>query len=203
MREIHPCEGKNCIDCETCIYDKPIESGLPEKKLMPDEVCNYCGYLIKQYKDHNDTIFNACCSKCRIETANYARPRTIDFRLNETNDIKRPEWCPKKAQDLIRDSVSHTPPIVTRADEYNSYTAKRNKLKELPNHLDWGDICIGKIYIVPPILGRKRKIIKPTFKSEYCLTSKDVGEDGKVLNSITNIYKTDIDVNFIVELKNF
>lgn len=200
MKEIHPCEGKNCINCETCIYDKPLDFNIKEnKKLMPDEICNYCGYLIKQYKGHNDTIFNACCSKTRIESSNYSRPRTIDFRLTETSDIKRPDWCPKIAQKTITDGASK----ITRASEYNSYTAKRDKLKSLPNHLDWVDIKVGRIYIVPSILGRKRKIVQPTFKSEFCLVCNDVAEDGKILNSVTNIFKTDIDVNFIVERKKF
>lgn len=204
MENIHPCEGKDCLMCDTCIFDVPLDENLnpkEERRLRADETCNFCGYLIKQYKDRGDTIFNACCGMCRIEASTYSRPRTIDFRKKETDDIEKPSWCPKLhgATGII--ATGTQAPTVTTGS--STYAQKRDKLKSLPNHLDWSEIEVGKVYVVPSILGKKRKILMPTYKSDYTLTCYDVEENGKVTLNVTNIFKTDIDTNFIIERKNF
>lgn len=204
MKDIHPCEGKDCMMCETCIFDVPLDDKLnpiETRPLRADEICNFCGYLIKQYRDRGDTIFNACCGMCRVEASNYSRPRTIDFRLKATDDIKKPEWCPKLhgATGII--ATGTEPPSVTK--EKMTYTERKQKLQSLPNHLDWEDIRIGKVYVIPSILGKKRKIVMPTFKSDYTLTCYEVEVNGSVTSHITNIFKSDIDVNFMIERKKF
>jgi hypothetical protein len=204
MRDIHPCEGKDCMNCETCIFDVPLDDKLnpiEAKPLRADETCNFCGYLIKQYRDRGDTIFNACCGMCRIDSSTYSRPRTIDFRLKETDDIKKPEWCPKlKGATGIIVNGTETP---SEAKERKTYTQRKQELEALPNHLDWEDIRVGKVYVIPSILGKKRKIVMPTFKSDYTLTCYEVEPNGNVTSHMTNIFKADIDVNFMIERKKF
>ena len=193
--EIHPCLGKNCLQCETCIYDKPLDDVVKPKKKKSECVCNYCGYLIKQFRDKGDKIFNACCSKAKIEAPNYSRPRTIDFRLTDDMDIETPGWCPKFKEAKMASSESKSTGL--------TYSERRDRLKALPPHLDWNQIEVNKMYVVPSILGRKRKILFAKFKTTYTLVCNDVDENGNVTDIITNIFKTDIDSNFIVEYKKF
>ena len=201
--EVHPCLGKDCMQCETCIYDRPLEDVLPKPKehktVPPNRNCNYCGYLIKQFKDRGDTIFNACCSKVRIEASTYSRPRTIDFRLKEGDDIETPHWCPK-LKEATR--LSSEPKHVS-SDTNITYTERRNRLKALPPHLDWNQITPGKTYLIPSILGRKRKLLIVKYKTEFTLVCNEILDNGNTADFITNIFKTDIDTNFIVEYKKF
>lgn len=191
--DIHPCLGKDCMQCETCIFDKPLEE--VTKKLRPDETCNYCGYLIKQFKDRHDVIFNACCSKAKIETPTCTRPRTIDFRLTENSDIEKPAWCPKLTEEKEKSKKD--------GGHDMTYAEKRDRLKALPPQLDWSQLTPGKKYVIPSILKRKRKILYLKYKTEFTLVFNDIKEDGTITNDIINIFKTDIDTNFIVEYKNF
>lgn len=204
MGDIHPCEGKDCMMCETCIFDVPLDEDLnpiEQKVLKAEDTCNFCGYLIKQYRDRGDTIFNACCGMSRIDMSTYSRPRTIEFRKKETDDIEKPSWCPKlNGATGIVVNCSHSD---TTGKEKLTYIQKKNKLKSLPNHIDWSEIEVGKTYVVPSILGKKRKIVMPTCKTEFTLTCYNVEENGKITNDVTNIFKTDIDVNFIIERKKF
>ena len=194
----HPCYGKDCMECETCIFDRPLEEAPKEHKtLRADETCNYCGYLIKQYGDRGgEKRFNACCSKERIEGSRYSRPRTIDFNLTDLMDIEKPEWCPKLKENVK--PSGETPLAVSL-----TYTEKRDRLKALPPHLDWSQIEVGKKYVIPSILGRRRKILQSKYKTEFTLVCNEVKEDGTLSSDIINIFKTDIDTNFIVEYKNF
>ena len=157
MSNKHQCEGKDCLTCKTCIFDEPLEDDYNTSPLRADKLCNYCGYLIKQYKDHDSKCFNACCGKEKIEFSEYSRPRTIDFRVYEG----------------------------------------------LAPHMDWSQFTPGKTYVIPSILGKKRKILLLKYKTDFTLVFNNVKEDGTVLDIITNIFKTDIETNFIVERKNF
>ena len=197
--------GKNCTMCETCIYDMPIEDVVSPTRpmvLRADETCNYCGYLIKEsIGGHNDKYFNACCGKSLIKTTNCSRPRTIDFRLTEGMDIEKPDWCPKskgsESEYVVQSKETSAP------QAYLSYSERRSRLTKLPPHLDWNQITVGNTYVVPSILGRERKVLFLKFKSDYCLVCNKVQEDGTVTNEAINIFKSDIDTNFIVEYKNF
>ena len=188
MENKHICEGKDCTTCETCIFDEPLKDGHEKPTLSADKTCNYCGYLMKQYKEHGSKIFNACCGKERIKFSDYSRPRTIEFRLVEGDDIKKPIWCPKFKEEK---------------KETLTYTEKRDRLKKLPPQMDWSQFTPGKKYVIPSILGKKRKILFLRYKTDFTLVFNDIKDDGAVSDIITNIFKTDTEVNFIVELKNF
>jgi hypothetical protein len=196
MSNKHQCEGKDCLTCKTCIFDKPLEDDYNTAPLRADKLCNYCGYLIKQYKDHDSKFFNACCGKEKIEFSEYSRPRTIDFRVYEGDDIKKPVWCPKLKEDTNKGTNEVDSQKLT-------YTERRNRLKNLAPHMDWSQFTPGKTYVIPSILGKKRKILLLKHKTDFTLVFNDVKEDGTVLDIITNIFKTDIETNFIVERKNF
>ena len=200
MENLHPCIGKDCSMCETCIYDEPLENLYSKKTedLSPGNSCNYCGYLIKQYNGANDTIFNACCSKSVIETENARRPRTIDFRLTDVMLIKKPFWCPK-----LKEETRGTESFNASNKERLTYNEKKDKLKSLPPQLNWNQLTVGKKYVVPSILGRKRKLLTLIAKTDFTLVFKDIKPNGQISDEITNIFKSDIETNFIVEYKNF
>jgi hypothetical protein len=190
MENKHLCEGKDCSACVTCVFDEPLKDDYKDITLKADKTCNYCGYLIKQYRAHGSEFFNACCSKERIEFSEYSRPRTIEFRLVEGDNIKKPIWCPKLKEK-------------GKEERTLTYTEKRNKLKELPSQMDWSQFSPGKKYVIPSILGRKRRILLLKYKTDYTLVFNDVNEDDTVSDVITNIFKTDVETNFIVEYKKF
>lgn len=70
----HPCVGKSCEECETCIFDMDIDEIQPSRK-SPLKAANNCGQLVKcftgyqcdscefnEYKNNSD--MNECCNKC-------------------------------------------------------------------------------------------------------------------------------------------
>lgn len=122
----HPCVGKSCNDCETCIFDIDIDEIQPKPQKMTTtipkecgqlpqcftgyscdycefneenrmkETCNRCPNFIKNYVDEDELIFNACCGKVIIDYGDYSRPRVIKFRSGHMLDVDVPNWCPKK-----------------------------------------------------------------------------------------------------------
>ena len=210
----HPCQGKDCRLCETCIYDEPIpDNGAKSPKAL-DKICNYCGYLVKSYKEHGDVKFNACCGKHIIESGDYVRPRTIRFNVEGDNeDIPKPDWCPKVLSNspsptvTIAPSVSNennsgtTPP--SSASFYESFTERRKVLSKLPSHLEWDDFKEGELYVIPRIINQKVKVVKIIDKNDYTIRCIVVNDNGQESNYYHNVYKQDLDAKFIVKYHNF
>ena len=205
----HPCEGKDCRECNTCKFDEPIPVHEPPKpeatKVLPSSLCNYCGYLIKNYRDHGDIKFNACCGRSIIRTEDCTRPRTISYRIEEKTLIPIPDWCPK-LMDTPNGGNAH----ITRAEEvkpqkteYEIYQEKRSKLERLPNHLDWEDIKEGKIYVIPRIIKQVGKVVRAVCKTEYTLRCIALDDNLKETSFYHNVYRADLDANFIVEYHKF
>ena len=212
----HPCEGMDCRECETCKFDAPIpEYEPPEKKATPNSLCNYCGYLIKNYRDHGDVKYNACCGKHLVQSDGVTRPRTISFRIQDPVDIPIPDWCPK-----LLDSESDKPSIAqlvhtathqrsltevlsTAKTEYERYNEKRKKMENMPKHVEWEDIKEGKLYVIPQLMKQKGKIIRAGRKTEYTLMCNAVDENLQDTSFIHNVYRRDLDAVFIVEYHKF
>ena len=102
-QEGHPCRGKDCKDCETCIFDEDmfLDKKQPNKRenVMSSNLCNLCANLEKSFEHREEGRFDAACRACSYETWNCSRPRRIDYNLSETQDIVRPTWCPLKKKE--------------------------------------------------------------------------------------------------------
>ena len=209
----HPCEGRDCRECTVCKFDEPIPVYEPPKKdetpVTVNGVCNYCGYLIKNYKDHGDTKYNACCGKHLIQSEGTTRPRTISFRLEGPVDIPIPDWCPK----LLDSPISRVPQVMTHISNnltnqpektaYEIYQEKRKKYEALPIHVQWEDIKEGKIYVIPTIIRQKGKVVLAVAKTEYTLRCVTLDKDLKETSYYHNVYRQDLDARFIVEYHKF
>ena len=97
-QEGHPCRGKNCKDCETCIFDEDLflDKVKPNKRenIMSSKLCNFCANLEKSFEHREPGRFDAACRAVMYDTWNSSRPRRIDYNLSQTQDIVRPTWCP-------------------------------------------------------------------------------------------------------------
>ena len=212
----HPCEGMDCRECETCKFDAPIPGDeQQETRISPASLCNYCGYLIKNFGDHGDVKYNACCGKHIIESDGVRRPRTISFRIQDPVDIPIPDWCPKladskpsetpKAKLVTTETPQKSLPALLSSAKtvYEQYTEKRNELMKLSKHVEWEDIKEGKLYVIPRIIRQGGKIIRVTRKTEFTLTCHLVDGSLQDTSFIHNVYKNDIDAIFIVEYHKF
>jgi hypothetical protein len=97
-QEGHPCRGKDCKDCETCIFDEDLflDKVKPNKRenIMSSKLCNFCANLEKSFEHREPGRFDAACRAVMYDTWNSSRPRRIDYNLSQTQDIVRPTWCP-------------------------------------------------------------------------------------------------------------
>ena len=193
--EGHPCHGKSCNECETCIFDEPITDN--SVRILP--CCNKCEYLIKNYI--TGFVFNASCAKHLISTDNIERPRIIQRNVSGINaDIYRPDWCPKinAGQKQVLSL-----PAPSKAATYDEYIEKRNKMVELPSVMDWKEIKEGDICVVPKLLRSERKVLLVKGRDEYVLKCVELNENLEPTSTFTNIYSNDIDVHFIVKMHKF
>lgn len=199
--EDHPCYGKSCNECETCIFDEPIPSHEDKLNIFPR--CNECGYLIKMYTGHGSLCFNAACGKHMIITDNAERGRIIQRNVyGKETPVYQPDWCPKLLEKGQK-PVLALPAKVSNSIAYDDYIEKRNKMMELPSVMNWKDIKDGDICVVPKILRHKRQILLVKEASEYVLKCIELKEDLTPTSTYVNIYSNDIFVKFIVKYHKF
>ena len=83
-QEGHPCRGKDCKDCETCIFDEDLflDKVKPNKRenIMSSKLCNFCANLEKSFEHREPGRFDAACRAMVYETWNSSRPRRIDYK---------------------------------------------------------------------------------------------------------------------------
>ena len=227
----HPCQGKDCRDCETCIFDEDlfIDKVQPNKRkdIMSSNLCNFCANLEKSFEHREPGRFDAACRAVSFETWSCTRPRRIEYNISQTQDIVRPSWCPlnpnNKHMALPSPSqVSTTPPpppsstFVPRTQtvdieelrkkpvEELTYSEKRELMKELPKHLEWDEIKEGKTYVIPRIMSQPRKVVKVSSKTSGVCVCHEISQyTGEEYSYTCNIYPSDLDAVFITELRKF
>ena len=228
--EGHPCIGKNCIECETCIFDRELfpDRVTPNEELKNktsnnmcnnSNTCNNCPNLSKHYEHCDIGHFDAACGLVSYEAFGVSRPRRIDYNLSPNQTIVSPNWCPLKSsnsqttpppppsQVTHRPNPQQTGPQASQQKclpAYTSYSDRREKMKELKRHVDWEDIEEGKIYVIPRILNQTRKIVRVITKTNLSCICHEISEyTGNEYQYNSTIYPSDLDAVFITEMREF
>lgn len=225
----HPCAGKDCLQCETCIFDRDLfEDGITpnerkvnnnlSKNMCNKRLCNDCVNLARDYEHCSDGRFDASCKAMSYTAFGETRPRRIDYNLKINQDISSPTWCPLKesqAQLLLPTQAQSTRPLpqntgphpsttVGNTPSYTSCSDRREKMKLLRKHLEWDDIKEGGIYVIPKILSQSRKIVRVITKSKMSCICHEISEyTGAEYSYNCTVYPSDLDAVFITELHNF
>lgn len=214
----HPCQGKKCNECETCIYDVELFVEKPmESQTNTSNYCHFCKDLIKNYIGDDRSKFNACCNRVLINLSNGQRPRIIAANIYQTDIINKPTWCPKERgvnkeyyttnelSNTIRRSLPSPSTVSTNVNTNSNitrpmtYSEKREKLMSLPKHLAWEEIEEGEIYVIPKILSQSRKLVKIIMKTDFIIRCVEIDENGEEKQYLTSIYPKDIDTVFITK----
>ena len=228
--EGHPCIGKNCIECETCIFDRELfpDRVTPNEELKNktsnnmcnnSNTCNNCPNLSKHYEHCDIGHFDAACGLVSYEAFGVSRPRRIGYNLSPNQTIVSPNWCPLKSsnsqttpppppsQVTHRPNPQQTGPQASQQKclpAYTSYSDRREKMKELKRHVDWEDIEEGKIYVIPRILNQTRKIVRVITKTNLSCICHEISEyTGNEYQYNSTIYPSDLDAVFITEMREF
>ena len=220
----HPCSGKDCKDCETCIIDRELfpdgvtpneeEKNKISNNMCSQRLCNECVNLTKDYTHCGMGRFDAACKIVSYEAFGEKRPRRIDYNLAPRQDIISPNWCPLKesaAQLMLPSQVTHKPnPQQTgpqgssSSNGYTSYSDRREKMKNLKSHMEWKDIEEGKVYLIPRILSQSRKIVKVITKTDLSCICHEISEyTGNEYQYNSTFYPSDLDAVFITEMHEF
>lgn len=228
--EGHPCSGKDCLQCETCIFDRDIfEGGITPNERARKEVnnkidnmcsnrtCNGCVNLSRHYAHCEADHFDAACKVVSYEAFGQTRPRRIEYNLSPNQEIITPSWCPLKESNaqLLLPSKTETPtrprpqdtgpqPSQSSNQGYTSYSDRREKMKTLKKHVEWDDIEEGKMYVIPKILSQARKIVKVITKTSMSCICHEISEyTGNEYTYNCTVYPSDLDAVFITELHKF
>ena len=215
----HPCRGKSCEECETCLFDVDIfKDGVKPNKKINLESCNFCDSLIRNYVGDYTPQFNACCGRCIIDYGEYSRPRTIVFKVGASVDIKVPSWCPRE-RGIFKEQIPYK--LLNKDNKQLSlpykdddkpkkpltYTEKKEliedyvKSNQIKPHLKWDEIEVGSVYVLPKFLTISRKVIKVMDKLERSIRFVEIEDDGKESTYSQTLWKDDIDAAFLVKLK--
>ena len=225
--EGHPCIGKDCLQCETCIFDRDIfENGITPNERAKEEnkksnnmclserVCNNCVNLARHYEHCDVGRFDAACKVVSYEAFGQKRDRRIGYSLAINETIMSPTWCPLRnngnsqlalqAQSTRPRPQDTGPHPSTSTTATLSYSDKREKMKSLKRHIEWDDIKEGKIYVIPKILSQGRKIVKVITKTNMSCICHEISEyTGNEYTYNCMVYPSDLDAVFITELRNF
>ena len=223
---MQPCGRKDCSQCETCVFDEDLFLEKEEKnnkEKMANRLCNLCVNLARSYENRENGRFDVACKVVTFEALGEKRPRRIDFNVSQTQDIVSPNWCPLKSGGLVgqmglpfHPNISTPKKEVENTEEKTSstpidkpfkemtYSEKREKLKELPKHIEWDDIKEGNFYVIPKILSQARKVVKVITKTSTCCMCHEISQyTGEEYTYSCNVYPSDLDAVFITELRNF
>lgn len=202
--EKHPCEGKDCRNCETCIFDEDLfgeRNNLNDKNKMKENItlCNECVHLVKDYSACDGEDFGQFDARCSLETFPHiggCHERLIDCNVTLKNNISKPSWCPLAKKETTKQESN------TQLDT-NSYYNKRDKLKRIRKHIEWDDIKEGTLYVIPRIMYQPKKIIKVVTKTPFCCSCKEINDEGKESSFNVVFYPSDIEAVLINKLHNF
>lgn len=158
-----------------------------------ENLCDYCGYLIKDYSNETKGEYIACCGKCWENCL----PKIISRTIKSGEKIHSPFWChklvgDKKKGELVATSSPQPP-------QNDSTETKRDKIEGLPTHLKWDDIEEGVTYVIPPIMNQKLRVVRVDSKTDYCIRCFALNSNMQADGSVYHIYKRDLDMIFIVK----
>lgn len=217
----HPCAGKNCNECDSCIFDQDLFLDKNQNKKNMDNCtsCHLCNNLIKNYIGDDRLQFNACCGRYTIMFNNYSRPRVIRANAGAMLPLDPPEWCPKnrgitnmcissealaqemsKALPAVVSVPTHSVELENKTYKTMTYTERREKMMALPKRITWDEIEEDGIYVIPKILSQSRKVVRVIMKSETLLRCSEIDEYGKESQVLCSIYPKDIDAVFITKV---
>lgn len=227
----HPCAGKDCRECETCIFDEDLflDKTQPNKKFknnMCRRLCNECVNLTKSFEMREAGRFDAACKLVTYEALGTSRARRIDFNISHGQDIVAPNWCPlKDAKHMEFPSASRPRPqdtgpqpnlnpnaalpspstsVSNNSSGELTFTEKRERMKLLPRHIKWEDIKEGHTYVIPKIISQSRKIVKVITKTDMVCSCHEISElTGNEYSYNCSVYPTDLDAVFITELRKY
>lgn len=222
---VHPCNGKDCCECETCIFDIDINEIQPKvlnKNRTMNEMCNKCPNLIKNFIDDDRLAFNACCGKVIIDYGNYSRPRVIKYKTGQMIDIDTPSWCPKKngidkqilkpigdgsytdeSNDRMLALPTQVAPPSQETPKQMTYYEKREAMKKLPRRVKWEDIKENEIFVIPKILSQARKVVRILMKTDGIIRYNEINEYGVESTYCSTMYPNDIETVFITKLHKY
>lgn len=175
-------------------------------------VCNYCGYLIRNYVGDDRRFFTACCGKNLIVSGCISRPTIIETEVHEACEIDRPSWCPTIASaDSNKTEPPQTPSVEEKKEEEEhkpfkdlSYMEKKEVLKKLPRKLSWDEIKEGEDYLIPKIISSPRKIIRVIHKDDNSIRYHEISEiSGTEYSYSTTMSQDDVEAVMIVKLHNY
>ena len=214
----HPCYGMNCNECETCKFDRDlfIEPKKNNQHMNNYDSCELCNNLIKNYSNQESVKYNACCGRTLITFGCGYRPRIIKANTGPMLPLPTPSWCPKKrgvtreylsSSDLQNEVKALPSPSTVSASNSDTainrpmtYSEKREKMMQLPRHLEWDEIEEGGVYVIPKILHQSRKVVRVVIKTESLLRCSEIDEYGKESQVLTSVYPRDIDMVFMTKV---
>ena len=217
--EGHPCRGKDCLECETCIFDRDLfadrvtpnerknENKNNNNMCNSERICNECVNLTRSYENCVGSHFDAACKAETYTAFGVSRPRRIAYNILPNETINTPSWCPLKktaAQLLLPSTPTRPRPQDTGPHTPTTVTDRRERMKALRRHIEWEDIEEGKIYVIPKIMSQSRKIVKVITKTNMSCICHEISEyTGNEYTYNSTFYPSDLDAVFITELRNF
>ena len=172
--------------------DEPLETA-EVKKIEEVAYCNGCKFLELHYL-HENTVGNAWCQAniIRDNTNQKDKFKGITYNNRLTDNIKRPYWCPNK------DGGSTT--IISNL----SYMDRKEPFNSVPTqHETFESVKVGECYRIPKIMDTYGKTIKIVGKTEYAIRFKEIKDDGTESAWETSIFKSDVELKFLVRLNEF
>lgn len=181
------------------------------------KTCAECDALVKEYLDDTKIPFKAKCQRYTVQHPNKdVQPRVIMEKCGPMIGIECPEWCPRKrnvTQTHIvipntnekKTTTLILPPPTNTPTKVLTYAEKMNALKELRKAVEWDDIEVGNIYIIPKTTSYKKgKRVKVVSKNDTSFSYRELDlESGEPSSTISYCYRTDVDTTLLTQSKNF
>lgn len=179
--------------------------------------CHGCPNLVKRYNSTDTIQFAAQCAVSLTKMPDSSLiPMTIDEKAGPMKKLDTPSWCPlnqglktKIYRPEIKYENEQTKDNKTEGNEPKrefkalTYNEKRERLKQLPKRLNWEDIKIGELYVIPRIMYQKCKIIKVNTKTKDTITYSEIDFKGGETKSFTSLNPNDIELVFMTKYLKF
>lgn len=172
---------------------------------MPEiTACSHCPYAKREYVGNSSILFTLSCSKETIKTQTVERARIVAQKVTDYEYVRSPQWCPlginSTEETAKEESAKQLPAPVKTTYSYNE---KRDAMKQFPRRIEWDDIKIGELYVIPRIQYTKEKIVEIESKTDYMASGREIDVYGKPTYTHCTIYPHDLEAILLTKLKTY
>ena len=177
---------------------------------METKLCNGCENLAKELVYGKKDVYTAVCKKFKVKTSVGEKERSITFRMYENDEVQTPVWCPlreeNKNKPCVNDLTKYIKSKVTSVTNAVRSVVTPTKVEpklDIEPMTAWEAIEKEGVYVIPPVFGKKRRLVYVKEVKEEEVVVDVLLEDGSSVKKDETYKKDSAEAKLMVKLNKY